>query len=497
MFESAELGPKVTKRRYAAELPELRSALLKAHLSLKGTSTPLIIIISGADGAGKGELIHRFNEWFDPRGVDTQAFWQSSDEERDRPRYWKFWRALPERGRIGIFFGSWYTEPVIRRVHHKITARRLDLELDRIAFFEQMLANDGALIIKFWLHLSRKKQLARLKDLESNPRSHWRVLPNDWEHFELYEDFMEAAERSIRRTDAGHAPWHILEASDKRHRDLAAGRILLEALEKKLREPRITGTELAVHAHASGPARRGSPDQATILSGVDLTQKLDSREYKLQLSKCQSLLSRLAWAAWEKKVPIVAVFEGWDAAGKGSGIRRVTEALDPRLYRIVPVAAPTDEERRHHYLWRFWKHIPRKGITTLFDRSWYGRVLVERVEGFAREDEWRRAYLEINDFEDQLAQSGMVLSKFWIHISKDEQLRRFKLREKIAFKQHKITDEDWRNRKNWNGYQVAVNDMVARTSTKYSPWTIVAGNDKKFARIQILKALCDHIKAAL
>jgi AMP-polyphosphate phosphotransferase len=230
---------------------------------------------------------------------------------------------------------------------------------------------------------------------------------------------------------------------------------------------------------------------------VNLTLRLTDKEYETQLEKWQTRLTRLAWTAWEKKVASVAVFEGWDAAGKGSAIRRVTAAMDPRLYRIIPIAAPTDEERARHYLWRFWRHLPRAGMTTIFDRSWYGRVLVERVEGFAREDEWRRAFLEINDFEEQLAESGIVVSKFWIHIGKDEQLRRFQQREEIAFKRYKITAEDWRNREQWDAYKAAINDMVAHTSTEFAPWTLVAGNDKKFARVQIVKTLCKHLEAAL
>jgi polyphosphate kinase 2 (PPK2 family) len=230
---------------------------------------------------------------------------------------------------------------------------------------------------------------------------------------------------------------------------------------------------------------------------VDLNQCLTDRRYEKLLEKYQGQLTRLTWAANQKKISTVALFEGWDAAGKGSAIRRVTAAVDPRLYRIVPVAAPTDEERAHHYFWRFWRHLPRAGRMTIFDRSWYGRVLVERVEGFARPDEWKRAYLEINDFEEQLVEHGVVMAKFWVHISKEEQLRRFQERRTIQHKRYKITDEDWRNRKKWDDYKSAINEMVAHTSTEFGPWTLVAGNDKKFARIQILKTFCQNLERAL
>jgi len=496
MFEAAELGQTLSKADYDAGLAKLRPALLEAHFALKDTKVPVIVIVSGADGAGKGEVVHRLNEWLDPRGVDTQAFWQTSDEERERPRYWRFWRALPARGRIGILFGSWYSEPIIRRVYGEIKTSKLDTEMDRIAFFEKLLADDGAVIVKLWFHLSKKAQRRRLKDLASNPKTRSRVLPSDWKHFKLYDKFTEVSERALRRTDAGHAPWHLIEAADRRYRELTAGQILLQAIQAKLAGLQKAKTAAAPAKPAKTTARRGKSG-ITILDHVGLSQRLSDKEYAAQLEKQQSRLTRLTWAAWEKKVASVALFEGWDAAGKGSAIRRVTAAMDPRLYRIIPIAAPTDEERARHYLWRFWRHLPRAGMTTIFDRSWYGRVLVERVEGFAREEEWRRSYLEINDFEEQLAESGIVVSKFWIHIGKDEQLRRFKQRESIAIKRYKITDEDWRNRGQWDAYKAAINDMVAHTSTEFAPWTLVAGNDKKFARVQIVKTLCQHLEAAL
>ena len=485
MLATAELGHTLTQKAYDAALPKLRARLLQAHLDLRSRKFPVIVIVSGADGAGKGELVHRLNEWLDPRGVATHAFWGASDEELERPEFWRFWRALPGRGRIGILFGSWYTAPIIHRVYGQTKGSQLDRSLDRIKAFENMLAADGALIVKLWLHLPKAAQKKRLKKLEKAGR----LAPDDWKHYKLYDRFTEISERALRHTHGDAAPWQVIEATDRRYRELTAGRILLAGLASKLAE------KAAPPPAPAAPRPRKKSD--SLLAHVDLTRRLTDAEYARALETHQAKLSKLAWAAYKKKRSMVLVFEGWDAAGKGSAIRRVTQAMDPRLYRVVGIAAPTDEERAQHYLWRFWRHLPRAGYSTLFDRSWYGRVLVERVEGFATPAEWGRAYGEIVDFEEQMAEHDIVVNKFWVHISPQEQLRRFRERQRIEYKQYKITAEDWRNREKSPAYTLAVDDLVARTSTEFAPWTLVAGNDKKFARVQILQTLVKRLEAAL
>jgi polyphosphate:AMP phosphotransferase len=490
MFEAAELGHEVSKADYEREVPLLRAALLKAQRELLEAKIPLILIVSGADGAGKSETVNRLHEWFDPRGLETNVFGPLTEEERDRPPYWRFWRTLPARGRIGMFFGSWYTDPIIRRAYRKSGGAAFDRGLTRIEFFEQQLARDGALIVKLWLHMSKKAQKKRLARLQKDPLTRWRVSPIDAKHLKLYDRFVKYSEEALQRTDTGFAPWTVIEASDDRYREITVGRALKDAITRRLTEG----------GKATAPSRPAlsSADPVSVLDRVDLKKKaLSEKEYERRLARLQGQLSRLSREAWDKKVSSVLVFEGWDAAGKGGTIRRLTAAMDARLYRVVPVAAPTDEERAHQYLWRFWRHIPRAGLMTIFDRSWYGRVLVERVEGFAREDEWKRAYQEINEFEDQLVEQGTMVTKFWVHISRDEQLRRFKERQKTEFKKFKITDEDWRNRKRWEAYEAAVNEMVARTSTRKAPWVVVAGNDKRAARIQVLEAVCRRLEKAL
>ena len=487
MLTAAETGHTLTQKRYDTALPKLRASLLHAHFALRSRKFPVIIIVSGADGAGKGELVHRLNEWLDPRGVTTHAFWDASDEERERPPYWRFWRAMPGHGRIGILFGSWYTEPIIRRVYGKIKGHRFETALNRIVAFENMLAADGAVIIKLWLHLPKTAQKKRLNKLEQAGR----LAPNDWKHYKLYDRFTKVSERALSHTHSAVAPWHVIEATDRRYRELSVGKILLAELSRRLKQ-KASAAPFTLPAPVRPQKMAGS-----WLATVNLRQKLTDAAYAKALESAQTKLSKLAWAAREKKRSMVLVFEGWDAAGKGSAIRRVTSAMDPRLYRVVGIAAPTDEERVQHYLWRFWRHLPRAGVSTLFDRSWYGRVLVERVEGFAPAADWGRAYGEIVDFEGQMADHGIIVNKFWVHISPQEQLRRFEERQRIDYKQYKITEEDWRNRKKWPDYAIAIDDMVARTHTDFAPWTLVAGNDKKFARVQIVQTLVQRLEAEL
>ena len=497
MFETAEVGRSVSREEFEAQEPKLRLQLLEAQRALQKEGVPVIVLFAGADGAGKGETVKRLMEWLDTRGVDTHAFGEATDEERERPRWWRYWMRLPPRGRIGIFFGSWYSEPLVARAFSRLSRARYDRVLSEIASFEQMLAEDGALVVKLWIHLSKKGLRKRLRRLEEDRATRWKVTGADWKHFGRYERYIEASEHAIRRTDTSLAPWVLVEATDERYRDLMAGRTLLERIRARLAEAPAARGAAAPKGSPAPPPARTRQASLTILDRVDLKKRLSDREYDERLEAAQGRVGKLVRAAFEKKRSTVVVFEGWDAAGKGGSIRRLTAAMDPRTYRVISVAAPTDEEKAHHYLWRFWRHVPRAGYVTVYDRSWYGRVLVERVEGFARPDEWSRAYLEINDFENQLAGHGIVLAKYWLHVDAEEQLRRFHEREKLAWKRHKIGPEDWRNREKWDAYENAVEDMIARTSTTAAPWTIVPANDKRVARVKVLETFCRTLERAL
>ncbi|MFV0276180.1 MAG: polyphosphate:AMP phosphotransferase [Parahaliea sp.] len=491
MFEALEAGKFLSRDSYDERQEPLREALLKCQFKLAAKSIPTIVVVAGMDGAGKGSLVHQLNTWMDPRGIETNAMWMHSDEEESRPYYWRFWRKLPPRGEIGIFIGAWYNRVLRTALEEEDNPARLARRLSQINDFERLLCADGYLIVKLWLHVSRDTQRRQLtQEAPRQQQNPWVDADADvW--WQAYPAVLKCAQKVILKTDTGLAPWHLVEANDKNYREITCGELLLEAMRTQLRS---TGGARPQPPSQCSKLRKGQP---TVLDTVDTSATLSKVDYREQLAHCQARLQDLTWRAHREQRSFIAVFEGWDAAGKGSAIRRVTGAIDPRLYHLVQYAAPTDEERRHHYLWRFWRNIERSGRSTLFDRSWYGRVLVERVEGFASSKQWQRAYNEINQFEAQLTGNGIVLCKFWLHITPQEQYQRFKEREKTPHKRYKITREDWRNRDKWRDYELAVEDMVAHTSTEDAPWSLVAGNSKRYARIHILRTLCQHLENAL
>ena len=491
MFESAEIGHAIDKQTYDNEAPALREALLEAQFELQQQKrTSVIVLINGIEGAGKGETVKLLSEWMDPRLIEVRTFDTQTDEELARPPAWRYWRQLPAKGRMGVFFGNWYSQMLQGRVHGVFKDPVLDQAIAGAERLEKMLCDEGAVIFKFWFHLSKKQMKARLKALKDDPLHSWRISPLDWQQSETYDRFVRFGERVIRRTSRDYAPWHIVEGVDPHYRSLTVGKILLEGLQAALNTPK---TKVRSTHVMPLPENR---DGLSLLDCLDMTVHLEKDDYQEQLITEQARLSGLMRDKRMRRHALVAVFEGNDAAGKGGSIRRVAAALDPRQYSIVPIAAPSEDERAQPYLWRFWRQIPARGKFTIFDRSWYGRVLVERVEGFCTQTDWMRAYGEINDFEEQLSNAGVIVVKFWLAIDKQTQLERFQAREEIPFKRFKITEEDWRNREKWDVYRTAVCDMVDRTSTEISPWTLVEANDKRWARVKVLRTINDALEAA-
>lgn len=548
MFETAERRQVVDEETYEAQAPLLRRALLAAQVRLRAERVSGLVLFMGMQKGGTGDTVNLLNSWMDPRWLDTLAYGAPTDVERARPRFWRDWRDLPPHGQLGLRLGAWYEDPLAARVAGRLDRGGFAQSLDEIADFEALLAADGVLILKFWMHLGREVQKERLKALAADPLQSWRVDEHDWVEWRQHGARVAAAEEMILHTSTGQAPWHIIEGSDARYRHLRVGNILLAALTHHLDAqgegaaqpsapsvPSVAGSApgnavgASVEAAdrvavadvgaeldegAGSDAERDEPeDEAdkvqhsdavplpirprSILQDVEMGENPRKSAYERDLAGLQGRLHRLHRSAAREGVALVVVFEGWDAAGKGGAIRRMTAALDARHYRVLPFAAPTDEERARHYLWRFWRHLGAAGSVTIFDRSWYGRVLVERIEGFATGAEWQRAYAEINHFERQLVAAGTVLVKLWLHISPEEQAARFAARAETPYKQWKITDEDWRNRSRWAEYEAAVHDMVERTSTAQAPWQVVPADHKRRARLMVLDAVCDRLTAAL
>ena len=502
MFEAAELGRRVSKKEFDARAPALRVGMVEMQQALRHCDFPVIVLFAGVDGAGKSESVQLLNEWLDPRWVVTRAYDTPSDEEKERPEFWRFWRDLPPKGQIGLFLSAWYTDPLLDHVYRHIGRAKLDARLQRIQQMERTLADDGALILKFWMHLGRKAQKERLTTLEKDPYRHWKITAHDWKNFKHYDRFIETAERIIMRTSSSLAPWKIVEGLDGPFRALTVLTAIRDAVNDHMaRRPLADDAKPAPRRRAAKGGNGEGGDAAFapagILSAIDLSAAVPAKRYGRELKELRARLHDAYRKAKAARMSSVLVFEGWDAAGKGGTIRRLTAALDARDVRVIPISAPTDEERAHHYLWRFWRHIQRAGKFTIYDRSWYGRVLVERVENLAPPRAWRRAYREINEFEGELAGHGINVMKFWLHIDRDEQERRFRKRQQVPYKAWKLTQEDWRNRKNWDAYEAAADEMVERTSTLVAPWTLVAANDKHHARLMVIRTVCERLEAAL
>ncbi len=496
MLEKVDLSKETSKEDYKKIITELELRVGALQRDAKELKIPTLIVFEGWDGAGKGTLINRLILPLDPRGFKVYlTHTAQSEEEIMRPFLWRYWNKTPERGKISVFDRSWYRRVLEDKVNKSIPQQQIAQAYNEINHFERQLTDDGNVIIKFFLHISEKKQGKRLKDMKKDSAMSWRVISGkEWKHHKEYGKYLDAYEKMLENTDTDYAPWTIVEAHDRRFAEIKIFETVIEALEKKITEAKLAQKNKS--DKKSVPVKLVSLGTSA-LDKVDLKKNFSRDEYHKKVVELQEKMRQLEFKMYKKRVPLVVMYEGWDGAGKGGNIKRLVQLMDPRGYEVNPVAAPNDIERAHHYLWRFWRDIPKAGHVAIFDRSWYGRVLVERVEGFCKENEWKRAYKEINEFEEQLVNFGVVVVKFWMHINKEEQMRRFKERQEISYKQWKITDDDWRNREKWDAYKVAVDEMLFRTSTTYAPWTIVEANSKYYARIKVLKTIIKALEEKL
>ena len=637
MLEKIDVSKKMGKKEFKEYMERMQPKLGKLQRKCKELSIPVIFVFEGFGASGKGTMIAKLIEPLDPRGFKVYTTQRATDEEKERPFMWRFFRKTPAKGKIAIFDRSWYTKVLRERIEGLTTNQELLYAFDEINHFEKLLVDDGTVIIKFFLHITKEEQRERFEDLIANPSTAWRVTHADWEHNKNYDAYLKMNDEMLEKTDHGYAPWTIIEAKDKEYAASKMYQVVIERLEQEckwaeekqrkqlhqsegtkhqsqelvqqeqdLKHPSDAGNEQKekndkeksdqgqishkgeerkenakdktkenaedktkenekdkikenVKENAKDKRNENAKDQTKnntndnttersperaadrveekstetaikkidtikvktqnqkqerneltieikedsdrflngVLNGIDLSKDIKKEDYKKRLKELQERLALLQDEMFLHKLPSVFVFEGWDASGKGGAIKRLTQKLDPRGYEVIPISAPDETERAHHYLWRFYQHIPAAGHMAIFDRSWYGRVMVERIEGFCSREEWARAYSEINQFEEQLTNVGTVVIKFWLQIDKEEQEKRFRAREETPGKEWKITKEDWRNRAKWDEYVKAVDEMIVRTSTTYAPWVVIEANSKPFARIKILETIVDAFEVRL
>ena len=490
MLEKIDLSKKVDKKTYRRVMDEAEEKLGLLQRECKDAGIPVILVFEGMGAAGKGVQINRLIQALDPRGFDVYACDRPTEDEQMRPFLWRYWTKTPAKGRIAVFDRSWYRSVQVDRFDGLTREDKLGDAYQDILSFEKQLCDDGTVIMKFFLYIDKDEQKKRFKKLEGSKETSWRVTEEDWNRNKDFDRYLKMNEEMLEKTDTDYAPWVIIEAVDKDYAALKIVSTVMDRLEYELEHSRPEEEKTAQGQEAKIRERFKNG----VLSGIDLSKSLTEEEYKTRLKKLQKRLAELHSELYRLRIPVVIGFEGWDAGGKGGAIKRLTSNLDPRGYRVNPTAAPNDIEKVHHYLWRFWNSVPKAGHIAIFDRTWYGRVMVERIEGFCSEAEWRRAYQEINEMESHMANAGAVVLKFWLHIDKDEQERRFKERQANPAKQWKITDEDWRNREKWDQYEEAVNEMLIRTSTTYAPWIVVEGNDKRYARVKVLQTVVDALE---
>lgn len=483
-----DLTQAIDKDEFKDIITPLQKKLANLQHRVRDAGLPVLILFEGWGASGKGRGIARLTGHMDPRYYNVLTLGKVSEEARMRPFLWSYWCRIPAKGQITIIDKSWH-RIILRAEREKwnLTDAEAEHFYDDVLAFERQLTQDGTLLIKLFLHISKEEQTRRFLTLEADPSTAWRVNPHDWAQNKNYDAHREQLSQLLDKTHTQENPWHIIEADDNRHSAIKICETIANAI-----EARLDAQEAEPAAEPAKPARFPA-----VLAAISDHPNIKDAEYRDELEELQARMNRLGHKMYLRRRPAVIVYEGWDAAGKGGNIKRLVAELDPRCYAVVPIGPPTQHELGRHYMWRFLRRLPKDGHITIFDRSWYGRVLIERVESLTPAHIWQRAYEEINEMERHLTRHGTILLKFWLHIDKDEQLKRFQSRMDDPTKQHKITEADWVNRDNWEEYELAADEMFAKTNTPHAPWTIVESNNKKFARIKVLKTVTDALDNAL
>lgn len=488
MLKEWNVGEKPSGEELDQRLEEARFKLAARQIAIKDKKLPVLVVLEGWGAAGKGSVLGRVIRNMDPRFFKVSVMSESTEEERRKPFLYRHFVKIPEAGKFMFFDGSWMDEVTGAYLRGEMKEKQYEERLTSIKRFERQLTDNGYLVMKFFFHIEEKEQKKRLDELLEDKNTKWRVSENDLWQNKNYDKCLEVYDAYLEDTSQPAAPWYLIDSKNKKWAELQ----MLETL--------IAGIDTALQndARAVPILQNVFPlNNQPKLSEITLDKTISDEDYKKELKACQKKLRDLHNELYRKKIPVIITYEGWDAAGKGGNIKRIASALDPRGYEVHPIASPEPHEKARHYLWRFWNRLPKDGHIAIFDRTWYGRVMVERLERFCSENDWQRAYNEINEFEKELYDWGAVIIKFWVHIDQDMQLERFTLRQNTPEKQWKITDEDWRNREKWDLYEEAINEMLQKTNTTFAPWFVLESNDKKYARIKALKTIIQEIEKKL
>ncbi|MDE6761653.1 MAG: polyphosphate:AMP phosphotransferase [Lachnospiraceae bacterium] len=481
-------GEKPEEEELEKRLKEARVRLAARQMTIKERNLPVLILLEGWGAAGKGSILGKVIKNMDPRFFKVAAMKQPTEEELRKPFLYRHFVKIPQAGKFMFFDGGWMDEVTRAYLHGNITENQYKERVVSIKNFERQLTDNGYLVMKFFFHIDEKEQKKRIEGLLEDKNTRWRVGEDDLWQNKNYDKCLTVYDQYLFDTNHSMAPWYLIDSKSKKWAELQMLEILISGIDTAL-----MNSSLAVPILQNIFPLKAIPR----LSEIPLDKELSEEEYDQQLKACQKRLRQLHNELYRKKIPVVIAYEGWDAAGKGGNIKRIAAALDPRGYEVHPIASPEPHEKARHYLWRFWNRLPKDGHIAIFDRTWYGRVMVERLEGFCGENDWQRAYNEINEFEKELSDWGAVVIKFWVQIDKETQLERFTLRQNTPEKQWKITDEDWRNREKWDLYEDAVDEMLQKTSTTFAPWHVLESNDKKYARVKALKILIKEIEKRL